>query len=224
MNIKIIGLGGIGCSLVNSLCRFLNFTDIEASLTLIDGDSFEPRNSERQPFADYGNGNKAEKVSQHLQQAFPRISQHSIASYITEGNVVQYIREYDIIFLGVDNHASRKLVSDRCGELDNVLLISGGNEFTDGNVQIYWRKDGKDMTLPLTNQYHPEIAEPKDKNPGEAGCDELVESSPQLLFVNEFIAGIMKNCFYGYIQGTLDYDEVYADIVTNNCRQVRYNP
>jgi len=32
----------------------------------------------------------------------------------------------DLVLLAVDNHATRKLVSDHCARLDNVCLISGG--------------------------------------------------------------------------------------------------
>ena len=102
-------------------------------------------------------------------------------------------------------------------------MISGGNDFTDGNVQIYLRRDGKNVTLPLTNDYHKEIKNPTDKNPAEMSCEELAKSEPQLVITNNAIAAWMLNAFYTYLMDKLDYDEVYVDILTNNARQVRRN-
>ena len=46
------------------------------------------------------------------------------------------------MFLCVDNHKSRMIINNYCKQLNDVILFSGGNEFTDGNVQIYVRKEG----------------------------------------------------------------------------------
>src|SRR5262249_60475714 len=87
-------------------------------------------------------------------------------------NVGQLIRNGDHVLLCVDNHPTRKLVSDHCGTLANVALFSGGNEGVEpprergtyGNVQVYLRKGGRDLTVPLT-RFHPEIANPKARCP-----------------------------------------------------------
>jgi hypothetical protein len=122
----------------------------------------------------------------------------------------------------VDNHATRKLLSDRCTELDDVVLISGGNRFTDGNIQVHVRKDGQDITLPIAS-YKNEIANPTDKNPAdvrrEGGCEVERASSPQLLITNNVVAALMLNAFYGWTQGKLEgetrYEEVYVDVLFN---------
>ena len=58
LEIKAIGIGGIGCALLPFLCRYLQDSGDKARITLIDGDRFERGNAARQAFS--GLGNKAE--------------------------------------------------------------------------------------------------------------------------------------------------------------------
>jgi hypothetical protein len=79
------------------------------------------------------------------------------------------------------------LISDRAEELDNITVVSGGNELTDGNILLHIRKDGENVTLPLANKYHPELLKPGDKNPGdepEKGCQVMAAAEPQLVATN----------------------------------------
>lgn len=218
MKVKVIGIGGIGTCLLPVLVRFLNFSSSGAEILLIDGDRFEEKNRERQCFDRLGN--KAEVTAERLQQQHSRVPLRARPEYVTGSNVVRLVREGDVVFLCVDNHATRKLVSDRCEELDNVVLISGSNELTDGSVQVYVRRDGQDVTLPLASDFHPEVQYPKDANPAELGCEEQLESEPQLLFTNNWVAAIMLSSFYTWRQGGLKYDELYCDLLTGNCRAV----
>jgi hypothetical protein len=106
------------------------------------------------------------------------------------------------------------IVSNYCKELQDVTLISGGNEFTDGNVQIYVRKEGKDLTPDLC-AYHPEIANPDDKLPEEMSCEELSNSDPQLYFTNLGVATLMCWSFYNVvIKEQYERSEVYFDMLS----------
>jgi len=219
MQIKVIGIGGIGGALLPVLSRYLNSAFAGSEVILIDGDNYEDKNHDRQDFPRLGN--KADVTAAQLGERFPFVYFRSQPAYVTPDNVVLLVREGDLVFLCVDNHATRKLVSDRCEELHDVTLISGGNELTDGNVQIFIRKGGANVTLPLTSSFHPEIETPTDTNPGERGCDELVESQPQLLITNNAVAAHMLGAFYSVcVQGSSDVDEIYVDIVTGNARAV----
>lgn len=211
LEIKIIGIGGIGCALLPHLARYLHFNGGGARITLIDGDGFERRNADRQSFSELGN--KAKVKAGELAREFEGVSFRAIPEYVSAVNIERVIGEGDVVFLAVDNHRTRKLVSDHCEKLREVLLISGGNEFTDGNVQVYLRRDGRDVTSPLT-RFHPEIAAPADKSPAEMSCEELAEAAaPQLLFTSLAIASAMLSAFYAWRQGKLAYGEVYLDII-----------
>lgn len=222
--IKVIGAGGIGGHLLEPLARYLSFTGDECEITVVDGDVFEERNRERQRFIQCGN--KAEHTVSLLKPQFPKIHFRAKSEYLTEDNAITTIREGDIIFTCVDNHATRKLVSDRCCELDDVVLITGGNNYTDGDVLVFARKDGTDITPPIT-ETAPDIKAAKDKNPGEftdeerMGCQREAVHNPQLLFMNLDIASCMLNCYYAYEQGKLNFKRVFSDILTQARRPIR---
>jgi|SRR5262252_2211705 len=219
--IKVIGCGGIASWLLPPLCQYLNYTLREGcEVSLIDGDVYEERNKERQVFNRHGN--KAEVTADRLRAEFPNIFFWPHPTFLTDANTVQLVRDGDVVFSCVDNHATRKLLSDRAEELDNILLISGGNDFTDGNIQVHHKRDGQDVTLPIANRFHPEIAQPKDKNPGDEpvvhhmSCQELQVVAPQLIFTNNRIAAEMLACYYVVMMGKLKYDEVFIDLMTGN--------
>lgn len=217
LKVKIIGLGGIGSYLVEPLARYLSHTQEDVEMMLVDGDSYEEKNKQRQQFGKLEN--KAAVSAEELTPRFPKIHFRAKKEYLTEDNVISLIRENDLVFLCVDNHATRKLVSNRCEELEDVTLISGGNDYTDGNVLYYRRQYGKDITRPPTKVFA-KIATPEDKNPGDTGersgegCQEVVESTPQLLFANLAIASMMCNVYYAHEQKKFKYENIFVDIAT----------
>lgn len=226
LKVKVVGCGGVGLCLLNVLPRYLNYLkDHEVELTLIDGDSFDESNKTRQSFSKIGN--KAEVTAEKIRSELKNILCWVTGEYLTEENIFMVIREGDVVFGCVDNHATRKLISDRCSELNNATFISGGNEYTDGNVQIHVRKDGKDLTLPVASKYHPEISNPADHNPGDvsSSCEVQVVSQPQLLIANNMVAACMLCAFYGWMEGVHEqinksYDEAYFDVKLNKVRPV----
>lgn len=211
IDVVIIGLGGVGSILANKISRFLNYDKrIFPALTLVDGDTYEYKNLERQEFTTFGN--KAETKQKELIRKFKRLKVEALNMYIDEDSVSKVIKESSIVFLAVDNHKSRMIVSNYCKQLNNVVLISGGNEYIDGNAQLYLRKGGIDLTPDLC-KYHPEIKSPEDKLPGEMSCQELAESEPQLYFTNLTVATIMCWLFYNaVINNKYTKSEVYFDI------------
>ena len=219
-SIKIIGMGGVGCVALPFLAMFLRSLRRPLRLVLIDGDAFEPGNGARMHFSQLGN--KAEVKAAELlgQSDVGQLAVVAIGQYVTPENVARLIREGDILFLFVDNHATRKLVSDHCQRLDNVALFSGGNEGVDppreqgtyGNVQIALRRDGVEVTAPLT-RFHPEISNPTGGLPSELDCGQLAVSTPQILFANMTVAVAALNAFFAYTCGRLAYQEVTFDIL-----------
>lgn len=211
MNIVIIGLGGIGSILCERLARYLTYSaERGTNLLLVDGDSYEAKNFERQDFTSMGN--KAEVKAADLKMQFSGMNVSSFPAFVNETTLAQVIKEGDIVFMCVDNHKTRMLVSNYCRNLTNVTLISGGNDLIDGNVQIYVRKQGTDITPDLCS-YHPEIANPDDKLPEEMSCEELAQSVPQLYFANLTAATIMCQAFYNaVVKEQYEKSEIYFDI------------
>ncbi len=218
--VKVIGLGGIGCAVAQYLAVFLKSLGRPLRLVLIDGDAFEPANNRRMMFQTVGNKAdvKAAETAEWLGDCDVAVA--AVPRYLTVENVGELILPGDYVFLCVDNHPTRKLVSDHCATLSEVALFSGGNEGVDpprergtyGNVQVYLRREGRDVTAPLT-RFHPEIADPKGKLPTEASCVELALSTPQILFTNLAVASALLNAFFAHTCGRLDYQEVKLDVL-----------
>ena len=223
-SIKLIGLGGVGSIIARYLSIFLASLNLSLRLVLIDGDSFEPANTNRMLFPQYGN--KAAVIRAELLPRFTDsyLSLIAVPEFVAAPNIARFILNRDIVMLAVDNHATRKLVSDFCRTgLEDVSLISGGNDGiehqafnrstrgTYGNCQIYLRRGGKDISPALT-RYHPEIREPADRNPVDQSCTELVQSVPQILFANLAAASAMLNAFWLYCCDALHYSELAFDI------------
>jgi molybdopterin/thiamine biosynthesis adenylyltransferase len=220
--VKIIGVGGIGSYLVEPLARYLNFLNTSVEITIVDGDAYESKNKQRQQFSKIGN--KAEVTVKDLSLKFPNILFKAQPVYIDKKNVISLIRENDEVFLCVDNHSTRNIVSKRCEELDNVLLINGANEYTDGDVFVYAKRDGKNAKTNNRSliEAFPKIADPQDLHPAEkkqSSCQVEAQSSPQLLFMNLTIAAFMCNCYYAFHEGKFDAERVCVDIITQSARK-----
>lgn len=215
-SVKVIGTGGIGLSLLPNLCRFLNY-EVEkfpqVSVSLIDGDEFEEKNRSRQRFARAGK--KATVTAEELRDEFPRIMFFDHPVYVDDVNAVRFLREGDIVLSCVDNHRTRKILSDRALELRDVTLINGGNDLTDGDVITHIRRGGVNITAPLAcRHHHPAIANPTDIHPNEAnqpgGCSRMAESAPQLVLMNNLVAANMLAMFYNITDPV-----VYSSVLAN---------
>ena len=110
---------------------------------------------------------------------------------------------------------------------DGRLAGSGRSDDADhltfGNVQVYLREGGRDVTNPLS-AFHPEIERPTDRVPGAAGCGDATASAPQLLFTNAAVAAALLGAFYAWRQGALGYEEAYLDVVSGRHVPVKRDP
>jgi len=225
--VVIVGLGGIGSHLCRLVTMFnSSLKDTNVDMLLIDGDNFEERNRERMEVISLGN--KAELVAGEMTRVFgrPGLFIDHAPVYLDEENVGDLLQEGDIILSCVDNHATRKIISDHCTTLRDVALISGGNDGVDdeangayGNVQVYVRRDDIPESAALTD-FHPEIQEPDDEVPGPSCVDLAETTAPQIVFTNFFAAAVMGNAYYrllradeGAGEAWTYYDEACFDIL-----------
>ena len=240
MRIVVVGLGGVGSVVARYLAIYLAHKGYGCSaqpteICLVDGDSYEEKNMERMAVPNFGN--KAEAMQMELKNltAETECKVSIYPSYITPKNIDEMIGEEDVVMLCVDNHKTRKQVSDHMAKLDNACLISGGNDGvgivqgqyqrgTWGNVQIHLRSEGEDETPPI-DHYHPEIKHPRDMNPKEReealACGDAVAAGiPQVMFTNLATASTMLNAFFLYASGELAYSEACFDVETGKATPV----
>jgi molybdopterin/thiamine biosynthesis adenylyltransferase len=186
-------------------------------LVLVDGDAFERSNLGRQACAtgDLGT-NKAEALAPIATNAGLAVA--VIAEFVSADNVTSIVREGDICLLAVDNHRTRALVDRHLGSLEDATLISGGNDETDGNVQLVRRRHGRSLDGHLT-EIHPEIGTATEEEPSAEGCQALAPERPQLLVTNLAVASSMLSCLWAVLEhGSVPYSEVYLDVVANAAR------
>jgi hypothetical protein len=237
---KLIGLGGVGSILVRYMSLLLASLDRSVRVVLIDGDQFDSAANRSRMFISEA-ANKAAVVRDDLLAALgdSQLTLSAVEEYITPDNIARLIHSGDTVLLAVDNHATRGLVSDFCSGrrgwpgLADVCLISGGNDGvgtdstgvvrqgTYGNCQIYVRRAGQDLSVPL-DEFHEEIADPADRSPAELSCQELLASTPQILPANLQTAAAMLSTLWLHLSGQLPYAELAFDIALARMRPLPF--
>lgn len=198
----VIGAGGIGSCLVHYLAKMLEYGAPGSALVIIDGDEFEQKNRSRQLFLSMGN--KAASLAAELAPQYDKTFIIPIPKWVVEevkegdsgeDKVVasDFLQEGDVIFPVVDNFMARKVVFDAAAKLDNVDVISAGNDdalFV--SMYHYQRRDGKDVTM-HPRLIHPEYENPPDRNPGELSCQEraAIDGGTQLVAANVAAAALI---------------------------------
>jgi hypothetical protein len=107
--------------------------------------------------------------------------------YVLARNVQMAVQDGSLVFVTVDNHPARALVDQAAARLPNVCMVCAGNEKVDGNVHVFLRRAGKNLTAPLLAR-HPEIAKAKAGDRAEMGCEDLISQGETQLLVTNFLA------------------------------------
>lgn len=208
----VVGAGGIGTWLSAGLVRLLEWKFPGSALIIVDGDTFEERNKERQDFTKLGN--KAVVKATELVPQFPKTTIIPIPKWVVDDNysgvsdeespkirATDLIREHDVVFAVVDNFAARKIIFDAASKLNNIDVFTGGNDDDlFGSIYHYQKRDSEEITAHPA-QFHPEYESPPDKNPGELSCQERseIEGGTQLLATNMAVASFIL----GRVQKTI---------------------
>lgn len=200
----VVGSGGTGGWLLEGLCRMVEYKMPGSIIIIVDGDTYEPKNAERQTFDDLGN--KAEVTAKRLRGHFPQTFLVADTRWVVaetkedpndkEATAVAasaLLNEGDVVFATVDNFAARKAIFDAAKDFENIDVFTGGNDDQlYGSVYHYVRRDGKDVT-DHPAETHPELVDPPDRNPGELSCQERaeLEGSVQTIAANMTVASFL---------------------------------
>jgi len=222
--IHLIGCGGIGSWLLPPLLRFLDSKHFSGDIVLWDGDKYTESNRFRQSFApECINGNKATVQMRANWNSFPELSLVARDSYVLLNNVLHVVHNNAWIIAAVDNHPCRALLDSQAKSVENVVIFYPGNELVDGNVYVHVRKDGQDLTPPISIA-HPEVLKTTHGDRKSVGCEEMIDQgSSQLLITNFNAATATLNAFHAYWEHGVSYNrrrmqmlprEISFDIVT----------
>ena len=125
-NVMVVGCGGIGCTTAELLARAG-----VGKITLIDADSIEMSNLQRQmAFTEADLGfYKAEVLAKRLMSINPHIQVNCIVSKLDASNAVELITPQDVVLDGCDNFTTRYLVNAVCKQLDIPLISASAIGF-----------------------------------------------------------------------------------------------
>ena len=133
INIALIGYGGTGSILAETLCRLL--TGTPARLLLVDSDTIEPHNLLRQNFYEDELGRpKAEALALRLSRQFNRSVAYSVNDCRDIITGTRYSMNWDLTISCVDNALARAALH----ELTDTLywIMDAGNGRDEGQVLL----------------------------------------------------------------------------------------
>jgi len=189
----VVGAGGTGSHLMPALLAYLrNFhanQGTEYQVVVADGDIFEDKNLARQLFAEEMLAiNKADAMVQ-MNPGHPMIA---VSRYIGKADIETMVQDGDIVLICADNYSVRALIVAHAKTLDNVTVINAGNELIDGTVQLWVRRNGENLTPPITYG-HPEIAFKAEDDRAAMTCVQVAQlpGGEQTILANQAAAHFM---------------------------------
>lgn len=188
MKAIIIGCGGVGSWLAHSMAKLIE----PKNILLVDGDTLEEKNLDRQLFSmeDIGR-NKAEALADLLKcDCVP--SWYSMTTMRHE--------PMDYLFGCVDNHPARNSILRAC-DFNECCAILGANETLSAEAYFYnpdWQGTPLDPRV-----YYPEIVKVTDNDPRNGAVNvnctgEEQEKNRQLVTANFMAAALMQHLFVAY--------------------------
>lgn len=126
----IVGTGGLG-----SPCAFYLTAAGVGKLAIVDSDRVDLSNLQRQILHSTPDVNrlKIESAKEKLNKLNPEVKVIAIEERLTSKNILNIIKDYDIIVDGSDNFPTRYLVNDAC-VLSNKPLVHAGVFRFDGQI------------------------------------------------------------------------------------------
>ena len=179
----IIGCGGVGSAIVPSFCLLKS----PAEVTLIDGDTIERKNLNRQMFT-------AEQIGWNKAAALAgKYGCHSLPEWYARGKL-RHTRSDWLICL-VDNHRTRLEVLEVCDDY-GCQVICAANEMHSAEAYYYrraWQNTPRDPRV-----YYPELSTDESGDPRRTsiGCTgEMQEANRQLVSANLMAAALAEHLF-----------------------------
>ena len=170
--LALVGAGGISCHLLPILSH-------ESDIVLIDGDKYEPHNSDRQ-FPALSHESHGVNKAEYLSGVQPRHTLKEITwlPYYMQGPSIVNNPEFlgvEMIVGAVDNNQSRKIIRDVADMLD-IPAILAGNETNMGDAHLF---------LPgIYDPFDHHNFGPMTKAPFSCTSTELLEKEPQTTQAN----------------------------------------
>lgn len=137
-NVAVIGCGGLGGSAVEMLGRMG-----VGHLTVVDSDTFEESNLNRQLLATESNMGtfKVDAAVNRMAQVNSTIQVTAVRDTLNAGNAAKIIDGCDCVVDALDSIAARRVLAQACEEC-GVPWVFGGTAGWHGQVSVVWPDDG----------------------------------------------------------------------------------
>lgn len=221
-NIIVIGCGGVASWMLPPLVKLIKQLEHQPKLWLVDGDTIEERNLERQFFNEKNIGqNKASAMYDMFNPGSDEGMEY-VGQYYTEGSILRSAVEETTMPEGLslficcaDNHAARRAVLAAVDAGRGWAIVSG-NEYTEAEAYWYERRMRGSPSDPRV--YYPAILTDNTGDPTRPeGCQGLAaELSPQLVLANFSAANHALWLFWHHVverhQQGHDYNPDYMPV------------
>jgi len=231
--IVLVGCGGTGGFLAESICRLL--IGRSSRLFLVDPDRVEPHNVARQAFDRREVGRfKAEVLAERLARRFERAVDYSILPYDRRlhasvfGDTASGLR---LIVGCVDNAAARRAIattldtSSRSGiRSPNTWWLDTGNGRNSGQLLLgnttrpdalrrsFMPASGKCRALPAPSLQRPDLLSAASEARPQPDCAEAVADGLQGPTINQIVASVAASFVEKLLNGTCTWMAAYFDL------------
>lgn len=177
--ISVIGCGGIGGQAIEMLARMG-----VGELVLVDEDSFDYTNLNRQNFSTFDNIglSKSETAKKKVESINPYVKVTSFSEHVDENNIDKILNDSDMVIDALDNILTRIIVSRKANEY-KIPFIHGAIHGTLGQVTVFLSntKNYEEMfNLPsLGKELETEVVEELDKL--TSGVPPAIGPTPNLI-------------------------------------------
>ncbi|HEX8235542.1 MAG TPA: molybdopterin-synthase adenylyltransferase MoeB [Abditibacteriaceae bacterium] len=136
--VLLIGAGGLG----SPSALYLAASGV-GHMTIIDPDVVDVSNLQRQIIHDTSSVGvpKAESAKKRIAEINPNVKVNAIQDHINNDNVLQLVREHDIVVDGTDNFQTRYMVNDAC-VFEKKLNVYGSIFRFDGQSTVFCDPEG----------------------------------------------------------------------------------
>lgn len=186
--VLIVGAGGLGCP----SAQYLTASGV-GTIAIADFDTISVSNLHRQILysADDVGLKKVEVACKKLQQQNPLVTLIPLDVKITSKNVMEIIRQYDIVADGTDNFDTRYLLNDAC-VLAGKPLVYGAIYQYEGQVAL-WNVKNEDGTRSFNyRDLFPKVDAAQIPNCTEGGVIPTLAGIIGCMQANEIIKYITK--------------------------------
>jgi len=136
-HVCVIGCGGLGGHITDTLCRMGVGT-----LTVVDGDRFEPSNLNRQLLSDESvlGQSKALTAAAHVKRVNSSVNVIPVAEFFSEKNADAVLAGCDLVMDALDNIRCRRLLQERCEAL-GIPIVHGAVSGWNGQISVIFPGD-----------------------------------------------------------------------------------